>query len=617
MAAAGSYKCSGSLGQKRRGGSADALRFSGSAPPSPPPVCPELRTEVACCPRCLQRTAAERGSPRFCPLCRQRGSGGGRRPSGPEPGPPRRSHPERNDCDTRKEIFILPAQLSKCGDVLSEQTSKHQTSTSEDKEETKRKLFHPLKECGALRLPEDPGGGGFRALGVLSDSENEEPVSSRTRDVSAFVRKAKTSSAGRNGVQRTAQRSQSCSGSVEARGRLRLLSHTSGVEAGITHSDMAGILLSSENSRVGSVPDRRLTFRCMMTSSTPLGVPQGRQEPSISPESNDSISEELTHFKPIVCSPCTPPKRLPDGRVLEPTIVKSTPRNLTRGSLYRATNYEASPAVLQKWRQIELDRQSVMMTSKGTLTSPVSEPQGQKSPSDHQRSRACSYNMATTCSTTEGANDRARPFDRRKLVFDTMTQESDNSEKPAVKIPKPTLNNSREGLCRGSSGLDQVVGAPESCSGTIFSTINSFSPYARSFGFHSCKLISKEPHGHRREAGGSTCSQNQSNSRKGRKRNQKTKHLEDPESDLKRARTVSQEASVMGRCGSDGYLQRVQQEREDRALAIKLQTQFDLENQTVIQQRQSPEKYFLRSWMANQNRKRRSPRKSRQISKQH
>lgn len=149
-------------------------------------------------------------------------------------------------------------------------------------------------------------------------------------------------------------------------------------QVGISHSFTAGILLSSENSRCVSAPimppERRLAWRAIVTSSsTPLAPP--RPERSISPESNDSISEELNHFKPIVCSPCTPPKRLPDGRLLEPTIVKSTPRNLSGGSLQRNTSYEASPAVLQKWRQIELDRQSLKVSSRATLTSPITESQ--------------------------------------------------------------------------------------------------------------------------------------------------------------------------------------------------------------------------------------------------
>uniref|UniRef100_UPI0035901B5C E3 ubiquitin-protein ligase RNF169-like isoform X1 n=1 Tax=Myxine glutinosa TaxID=7769 RepID=UPI0035901B5C len=41
--------------------------------------------------------------------------------------------------------------------------------------------------------------------------------------------------------------------------------------------------------------------------------------------SGDSISLELNHFKPIVSCPRTPPKRLPDGRIVSPHLVRATP----------------------------------------------------------------------------------------------------------------------------------------------------------------------------------------------------------------------------------------------------------------------------------------------------
>lgn len=334
-------------------------------------------------------------------------------------------------------------------------------------------------------------------------------------------------------------------------------------QVGISHSFTAGILLSSENSRSVSAPvtapDRRLTWRAVMTSSsTPLGP-----ERSISPESNDSISEELNHFKPIVCSPCTPPKRLPDGRLMEPTIVKSTPRNLTRG-LQKATSYEASPAVLQKWRQIELDRQSLKVNSKATLTSPVNELQD--ATKTHQTS----------------AGDGVVSVNKRKLLFDPPTGDTEGFQKQSVKIRVPAIRYSSEAAFRGSSDFEPAGGAPESCGGggTLFSRKQSFSPYTKNSGFQSCKLVPKDSQSPRKE------SDNQSTSRRGQKRNQKTKHL-DPN-----------------------------QIQQDRALALKLQRQFDLENQTA-NRRRSPDKYFLRSWMSNQNRRRRGLRRSRRINKKH
>lgn len=333
----------------------------------------------------------------------------------------------------------------------------------------------------------------------------------------------------------------------------------SAAQVGISHSSAAGILLSSENSRCFSAPvtapDRRPTWRAVLTSSTPLGLVAPRVERSVSPESNDSISEELNHFKPIVCSPCTPPKRLPDGRLVEPTIVKSTPRNLSR-SLQKATSYEASPAVLQKWRQIELDRQNLKVTSKATLTSPVSD-------------------LHVNVNGGEDGGTSVTPSNKRRLLFDPPAADSGTFQKQSVKIRVPAIT-------------------PESCSGgSLFGVKPPFSPFCR----NSCKLVPKD------------CDRchNQNTSKRGTKRKQKTKHLDqDQEPDLRRRRPVSQEPDERFRC----------QIQQDRALALKLQRQFNLETRS-FSHRLSPDPYFLRSWMSTQTRRRRGLRRSKRLSKKH
>ncbi|XP_059187388.1 E3 ubiquitin-protein ligase RNF169 [Centropristis striata] len=522
-----------------------------------------------------------------CPLCRARRSSGSgerlRRRSDPERSS---SRPGRRDCDSRREFFVSPALIPKCCDVLSGPTGKHKLPMSEDREEGAKR-----RNCKeeSVRRDEEPG--------VLSDSENEEPISRRIRNISAFIRKPKTSAAFTGG----SQRSQSCTDSVEDRGgKLKLVTQPTFMDrVGISHSYTAGILLSSENSRSVSAPiiapDRRLTWRAVVSSSsTPLGLPPPRPERSISPESNDSISEELNHFKPIVCSPCTPPKRLPDGRLMEPTIVKSTPRNLTRG-LQKATSYEASPAVLQKWRQIELDRQSLKVNSKATLTSPVNELHNKTAVSEEAKMKS---------------GDRVTSVNKRRLLFDPPAGDTDTFQKQSVKIRVPAIRYSSETTFRGSSDFEPSVGAPESGSGgAIFSRKQSFSPYTKNSGFQSCKKVPKDSQSPRKES--DSVLHNQSTSRRGKKREQKTKHLDsEQDSDLKRSRSVSQEAF------DERYVSQTQQERQDRAIAVKLQRQFDLENQT-INRRRSPDKYFLRSWMSNQNRRRRGLRRSRRINKKH
>lgn len=285
---------------------------------------------------------------------------------------------------------------------------------------------------------------------------------------------------------------------------------------------------------------------------------------------------------------------------MEPTIVKSTPRNLTRG-LQKATSYEASPAVLQKWRQIELDRQSLKVNSKATLTSPVNELQNKTGGGED--------GAAKTLQPSAGRDgDGVTAVNKRRLLFDPA--DSDSFQKQAVKIRVPAIRYSSEATLRAGSDFEATVGAPESCSGgAIFSRKQSFSPYTKNSGFQSCKLVPKDSQSPRKESDSSL--HNQSTSRRGKKREQKTKHLDsDRDSDLKRSRSVSQEAF------DERYIRQIQQERQDRALALKLQRQFDLENQTV-NRRRSPDAYFLRSWMSNQNRRRRGLRRSRRINKKH
>ncbi|XP_071352923.1 E3 ubiquitin-protein ligase RNF169 [Trachinotus anak] len=562
--------------------------WSGSSPPE---------DEVIECAACVE--AQPGGSPPCghpaCPLCLAR------RHSGSEERLRRRSDPEssssragRRDCDSRREFFVSPALIPKSSEVSSGPPGKHKLLLSEDREELRRRNSLICKDESVRRDEE---------TGVLSDSENEEPISRRSRNISAFIRKTKSSSAVTSG----SQRSQSCTDPVEdSGGKLKVTTQPAMMDrVGISHSYTAGILLSSENSRSVSAPitapDRRLTWRAVVTSSsslTPLVLPPPRTERSISPESNDSISEELNHFKPIVCSPCTPPKRLPDGRLMEPTIVKSTPRNLTRG-LQKATSYEASPAVLQKWKQIELDRQSLKVNSKATLTSPVTELQNKTTVGEE-----------ATKTYQPVAGDGVMPINKRRLLFDPPAGDTDTFQKQSVKIRVPAIRYSGEASFRGSSDFESPVTAPESCSGgALFSRKQSFSPYTKNSGFQSCKLVPRDSQSPKKESDSSI--PNQSTSRRGKKRKQKTKHLDsDRDSDMKRSRPGGQEAF------DERYIRQIQQERQDRVFALKLQRQFDLENQTV-NCRRSPDKYFLRSWMSNQNRRRRGLRRSRRINKKH
>ncbi|XP_034024764.1 E3 ubiquitin-protein ligase RNF169-like [Thalassophryne amazonica] len=449
----------------------------------------------------------ERGSPPcghpVCPLCLLHRRSGSqeqlRRRSDPEKSSGR---PARRDCDTRREFFVTPALTNLSGKYKS----------------------------------------------VVSDSENEEPLSRMPKTISAFIRKTKTSSSCTGGFRQESK----LYGSSGGRGqKLKVVSQPAVVDKdSISHSYAAGILLSSENSRSASLSDRRLISHVAATS-TPAAT-QSRPECSIA---------------------------------RRPTIIKSTPRNLTRG-LQKATSYEASPAVLQKWRQIELDRQRINMNSKATLTSPISELHAKTGWAED----GSGAGTTKTRQVLSAGHDGDGVFNKRRLVFDPP----DSFQKPSVKIWVPAIRYNSEVTVRGSSRSDQTVGTPELCSEAMIDRKRSFSPYPRKSGFQCCKLSCKDSISTRKDEDSGIY--NQSASRRGRKRKQKTKHLDsDREVDPKRSKSANQDTCV-------------QQLKQDRALALKLQRQFDLENQGV-NRRQSPDKYFLRSWMANHNRRRRSLRR--------
>ncbi|XP_061431044.1 E3 ubiquitin-protein ligase RNF169-like [Lethenteron reissneri] len=61
----------------------------------------------------------------------------------------------------------------------------------------------------------------------------------------------------------------------------------------------------------------------------------------------DSITQELNHFKPIVSCPRTPPKQLPDGRVLSPALVKATPIKPTTATVTASSSTSSSSSSLR------------------------------------------------------------------------------------------------------------------------------------------------------------------------------------------------------------------------------------------------------------------------------
>lgn len=456
----------------------------------------------------------------------------------------------------------------------------------------------------------------------LSDSENEEPSRGKMIQThrSAFVSKNSSYSLAflAGNLNSKMERSQSCSdtGQDRAKSRLRAAPTSKAKVTTITPASnpIIGVLLSTQNNRCLSAPDltveKRLPFSSL-ASLTSLHKP----ERSISPESNDSISEELNHFKPIVCSPCTPPKRLPDGRVLSPLIIKSTPRNLNR-SLQKQTSYEASPRILKKWEQIFQERQIKKTLSKATLTS-LAPDTGEDllvSEVTHSSKERSLLALNTRLSSGQVLSEYTGPtptdLDHLPSVSQTQAERGSDNKRSTESLLETCCSSELKVGASGTSlerepfegaGSSPDAKMDKNCVTTTVkvSAVNSVLPKNSVLGgvLKAKKQLKAGKH-FELPNGALTDGLGEEplpSLRRGRKRRCKTKHLEQNGSFKK----LRQSGGEVGLAPADPVLremeQKLQQEEEDRQLALQLQRMFDNERRTVSRRKGSVDQYLLRS----------------------
>ncbi|XP_006875477.1 PREDICTED: E3 ubiquitin-protein ligase RNF169 [Chrysochloris asiatica] len=613
------------------------------------------------CQGCAQRAADAAGP--GCPRCRACGPGWARRRARDDSQADaevlgervRRSQPER--CRPRRDggaaaaepgpeqepraapaepefIFRAPIKLSKPGELreeyeslrkLREEKLQEEKATEdqshkllpEDIETGKRKMDELKKRDDPLTLKSNLE----HCPARLSDSENEEPSQGKMIQThrSAFVSKNNSYSLAflAGNLNSKVERSPSCNDTAQDRTKSRLRAAPPN-KAKVTtmtpaSNPIIGVLLSTQNNRCLSAPDLTIEKRLPFSSLSSL-VSLHKPERSISPESNDSISEELNHFKPIVCSPCTPPKRLPDGRVLSPLIIKSTPRNLSR-NLQKQTSYEASPWILKKWEQIFQERQIKKTLTKATLTSLPPETGEDLLVSEviHSSKDKPVLTVNTKLSSRQVPSEYTGPTPTDLDFFPSVSQtkaEQGSDSKRNIEISLETCSSELKGGASGTSlereqfgGSDLTPDAKldKACISTVMkiSAVNSVLPKNNvSAGVLKTKKQLKTlnhfdlPNGILVDNLGE---EPLPPLRRGRKRRCKTKHLEQNGS-LKKLRQTSSE---VGLAPSDPVLremeQKLQQEEEDRQLALQLQRMFDNERRTVSRRKGSVDQYLLRS----------------------
>ncbi|XP_038673954.1 E3 ubiquitin-protein ligase RNF169 isoform X2 [Scyliorhinus canicula] len=561
---------SGSAERARRGRHGARLQTAGQAGDS------------GLCQGCLSRAAPEAGLSLglACPLCRRTDSSRPTTAAAPLWQPRGRRKKQQGRWRQREEaaeqrleaepVFRAPLVLSKAGDVregFETQLRQHEVekeSLKEDDETVTAEIIQIILAEGEKEKQQmDKRKAGLEQVtDNMSDSENEEPVKRvATRQWgSGGKNKLHTNSSGRFTSMRNAnvEENRSLSTPMEnnqsrrptprsdSRTKTTLVSANSLGSNNVIH-----ILASSENSRSNSAPNLSSEKRA---SSDPAISGPCKRERSASPDSNDSISGEFNHFKPIICSPCTPPKKLPDGRLMRPKIVKSTPRNLGCGfhKPITITSYDLNPSLLEKWGQILQDRNEATMASKSTLTL------------ETEGSEATSGRLETDTEVTRmelAPAPSSPPGSHRSMDY-----------LESGELPDSSLEGNN---VESSLSWHEVA---EQGKASHYDSSDSFSTHIGSK--QSKVLVSSES--------GSYDSPSQI--QQGKKRQHKTKHT--AASKIKRAKwNPVENTSTTAQIS----VTNTQQEDDDRKVAVKLQRRFDLERTAVNRQKGSQDAYSLRT----------------------
>ncbi|XP_071440351.1 E3 ubiquitin-protein ligase RNF169-like [Hetaerina americana] len=278
---------------------------------------------------------------------------------------------------------------------------------------------------------------------------------------------------------------------------------------------------------------------------------KGRSLSSLSAGSCDSINQEMHHFKPIKVAPRTPPKQMPDGRVIEPKLVKITPMHL-------------SPCVDDKSGRISLHKYltsgEVNLTSKidpsqismksnvvRELFPPVISPNEPRGPSAF-----CGTGALETDKDGESNNDTAGPGEPKipKMGFGHSSVEAslcEEVEEGGSKHPMRKRKRKRQ-PCDPETGRQQISGP----------------------------LLTNMQHSHVQQFGEGNCSRC------------------DPSDDVV---TISDDESSLTETFLEQQYQieaKLRQEKEDMELAQRLQREWNGEDKRVDRRKGSHLGYDLR-----------------------
>lgn len=156
-----------------------------------------------------------------------------------------------------------------------------------------------------------------------------------------------------------------------------------------------------------------------------------------SSESMDSISQEISHFRPIRVCPLTPPRKLPSGKVVETPLIRTTPRNLNKtefGSPVRTlSDLDASSPIMQR-RLSELEEErktNVNKFSKSTSTEVKKDTEKLKS-------------VTVTCDDNLADKDDCERYHNVENTAIVINSDKDNLDKDRILERKGVTENQKK-----------------------------------------------------------------------------------------------------------------------------------------------------------------------------
>ncbi|XP_071949477.1 uncharacterized protein [Antedon mediterranea] len=204
----------------------------------------------------------------------------------------------------------------------------------------------------------------------------------------------------------------------------------------------------------------------LIAKTPPTGAPRINSLRSDSVGSTDSISHELSHFRPIVISPRTAARKLADGKT--PSLVHSTPKNLKNAfEKGESEILQKSPLLMDKWLSLAQEREhrvlegsksvmvgkSVIQENSSEKLSNVNTPSERDTEYSPGKGLSVNHEDSTIMSTSSPVSTTGKQtFLDKKAESATSAESADSLKRSPGKVyrmkPKAPSQSKRKNLTR-------------------------------------------------------------------------------------------------------------------------------------------------------------------------